>query len=168
LDWTATFDRLDAAERVLRSTVKKLTTNAIATKLLAADILSQKRILDGLHDRVKDQSRVLGKITNANVARDAHIKNMGAHLSSIDESIAVGVGRMMAVEDRLASVDEALSTVDTRLASIHEQADTTATTTSSLRTDIGNVCERVIPELRRDITQEINTALARTRSEHAA
>ena len=72
-------------------------------------------LLDGIHDQVRDQSRVLGKITDANIARDAHLK-------TIDESITVGVDHVKAVEGRLAAVDEAIANLDNRLTGIHKHA----------------------------------------------
>jgi hypothetical protein len=156
--WKATWDRLDETDQILRSAVEKLTANAAATEHLTADLLSHKRLLDGIHNWVHDQSRVLGKITDANVARDAHLK-------TINESIAVQVDRVKAVEGRLTAVDEAIANLDNRLTGIHKHAETT---TSSLHTKIGDVRARVIPDLRCDITWEINAALARTSLDSAA
>jgi hypothetical protein len=149
--WTATLAHLDETDRILRSAVAKLTANAATTERLTAKLLSHKTLLDGIHNRVRDQSRVLGKITNANVARDAH-------LTAINDSIAVGVDRVKAVECRLTNVDEAITKFEDRLTSIHK---CTETTTSSLCTEISDVRDRVIPDLRRDINREIHAALAR-------
>jgi hypothetical protein len=138
--WTATLARLNETDRILRSAVAKLTANVTTTEHLAADLLTHKMFLDGIHDRVHDQSRVLGKITDANVARDAHLK-------AIDDSIAVGIIRVKVVESRLANVDEAITKFDDRL--------------TGLCTEISDVRACVIPELCSDINREIHAAIGR-------
>jgi hypothetical protein len=135
--WTATLARLNETDCILRSAIAKLTANATTTERLAADLLTHKTLLDGIYDRVCDQSRVLGKITDANAARDAHLK-------AIDDSIAVGVDRVKVVESCLANVDKAITKFDVWL--------------TGLCTEIRDVHARVISG---DINREIHAAIAR-------
>jgi hypothetical protein len=129
---------LDETDRIIQSAVAKLTANATTIEHFAADLLTNKTFLDGIHDWVRGQSRVLGKNTNANHARDANLK-------AIDNRIAVGVDRVKVVESLLANVDEAITIFDDRL--------------TGLCTEISDVRARVIPDLCSDINCEIHTPL---------
>jgi hypothetical protein len=148
--WMATLACLDKTDCIPRSAVAKLTANVATTERLTATLLSHKTLLDGIHDRVRNQSRVLGKITNANFARDAH-------LTTTNNSITVGVDRDKAVECRLTYVDEAITKFDNWLTGIYQY---TKATMSSLCTEISDDHDHVIPELHRDINCEIHAALA--------
>ncbi len=74
--WAATLQHLNNNDRILRSTVEQLSTNVASTACLAADLLSQKTLLDKINNWVQIQSGILNTITRINKYCNACMKEV--------------------------------------------------------------------------------------------
>jgi hypothetical protein len=137
--WTDTLARVDENERVIQATLAKLSGSlGSLVTILAATTDRHGALLKEISTSVQKQgsqleaqSGILRTITRHNETRDARLLN---------------------VEGDLVAVNRTVATFDARLQGLRT---TTEATTSALRTDVNDVRARVIPDLRRDLHNEL-------------
>jgi hypothetical protein len=95
--------------------------------------------LQGITHRLEKHSDIIRTITAHNESRDAHV---------------------LTVEGDLATNHGSIDTFDTRIdARLQGHRTTTDTAVSVLRTDVTDIRARIIPDLRRDLLQGIDTSV---------
>jgi hypothetical protein len=137
--WMDTLARVDENECVIQATLSKLSGSL---ESLVATLAATTDCHDAL---LKEISASVQKQGSQLKAQSGILRTITRHNETLDACLLTVEGDLVGVNGNVATFDACLQGLRT----------TTEATTSALRTDVNNVRARVIPNLRRDLHNEL-------------